>query len=48
MTRNDTCEVELVLGKNEWGRVIKNKLTIHRPYFFAFFNNEIKLNMKTT
>ena len=39
-----TCEVELVLGKNEWGRVIKNKLTIHRPYFLLF--SIMKLNLK--
>ena len=34
--------------KNEWGRVLENKRTIHRPYFFTFFDNEIEHNMKTT
>ena len=43
MKRNDTCEVELYLEKIEWGRVIENKLTIHRPYVFAF--SVMKLNL---
>ena len=34
--------------KNEWGRVLENKRTIHRPFFSLFFYNQIELNMRTT
>ena len=32
----------LYLEKKEWERLLENKRTIRRPYFFAFFDNEIE------
>ena len=33
------------LEKNEWGQVLENERTIHRPYFSSFFYNKIEVNM---